>query len=69
MVAEGDWVAYRWTMSGTHKGEYEGIAPTGKPVKFTGITMLRFSKGKIVEDIYEIGSREFKEQVGQPVMN
>jgi predicted ester cyclase len=66
MVAEGDWVAYRWSMTGIHKGVYEGIAPTGKPVKFTGISMLRFANGKIVEDIFEIGSKDFREQVAHP---
>ena len=50
MVAEGDKVAVRWTGRGTQKGEFMGIAPTGKPVTITGISILRIAGGKIVEE-------------------
>ena len=63
MLAEGDKVAFRWTMRGTHQGEFGGIAPTGKPVKVTGITIVRFAGGKIVEDRYESGSPDVKQQL------
>ena len=50
MVAEGDKVATRWTMRGTHRGEFRGIAPTGKQIAVTGIGIFRFSpEGKVVE--------------------
>jgi predicted ester cyclase len=63
MVAEGDLVAYRWTMNGTHQGEFHGIAPTGKPVQFTGITIVRFADGKIVHDQFQSSSPDMAEQV------
>jgi steroid delta-isomerase-like uncharacterized protein len=50
MVAEGDKVATRVTMTGTHKGEYMGIPPTSKKVTVSGIFIDRFAGGKIVED-------------------
>lgn len=51
MVAEGDKVALRWTWRVTHsKGEYMGIAPTGKQMTITGIFILRIEGGKIVEE-------------------
>jgi steroid delta-isomerase-like uncharacterized protein len=49
IVAEGDLVVTRWTVRGTHTGEWRGIAPTGKPVTITGITIHRVVDGKIVE--------------------
>jgi steroid delta-isomerase-like uncharacterized protein len=49
IIAEGDKVAYRWTGSGTHKGELMGIAPTGKHGTMTGINIFRIASGKIVE--------------------
>ena len=49
MVAEGDKVVARYTMSGTHKGGLMGIAATGKKVSITGIEIIRVSAGKLVE--------------------
>jgi predicted ester cyclase len=49
-VAEGDFVATRWTGRGTHKGDLMGIAPTGKQVTVTGITVSRLASGKVVEE-------------------
>jgi steroid delta-isomerase-like uncharacterized protein len=49
-IAEGDKVVTRWTMRGTHQGEFRGIAPTGGQIKVTGIGIFRFSEeGKVVE--------------------
>jgi steroid delta-isomerase-like uncharacterized protein len=48
-VDEGDKVASRWTIAGTHQGELLGIPPTGKQATWTGITIYRFAGGKIVE--------------------
>jgi ketosteroid isomerase-like protein len=52
-VAEGDLVATVWGTTGTHQGEWPSplgpIAPTGKPITFTGTTTLRVTDGRIVE--------------------
>lgn len=48
-VSVGDKVVVRWTDHGTHQGEFLGMAPTGKRVKTTGITIFRMAGGKIVE--------------------
>jgi len=54
MIAEGDLVALRWTLTGTHRGGYEtpfGTLPsTGNSVTRQGITIFRLSQGKIVEE-------------------
>ena len=50
VVAEGDKVVNRWSVSGTHKGEFMGVAPTGKRVTITGIQICRIVDSKVVED-------------------
>ncbi len=50
MVVEGDKVATRWASTGTHQGELEGVAPTGKNFSLSGISIARFANGKIVEE-------------------
>jgi predicted ester cyclase len=50
MIAEGDKVAERFTGRGTHKGEWMGIAPTGKQVTIQGMAIHRITDGKIVEN-------------------
>jgi predicted ester cyclase len=49
LIAEGDKVVIRWKMKATHEHEFRGIAPGGKPVTITGITILRMPGGKIAE--------------------
>ena len=49
LIAEGDKVAARWTVQATHSGEFKGMAPTGKRVTITGITMVRIVEGKIAD--------------------
>jgi steroid delta-isomerase-like uncharacterized protein len=49
MVAEGDMVAYLGRISGTHRGEMFGFAPTGKRASVWGINFFRFENDKIVE--------------------
>ena len=49
MVAEGDKVAIRVINTGTHKGEFQGIPPTGKKVSFEGRDFITLRGGKIVE--------------------
>ncbi len=48
-IAEGDTVVQRWTARATHKGEFQGIPPTGRRGTVTGITIYRLSVGEIVE--------------------
>lgn len=49
LVADDDNVAIAYTVTGTHQGEFLGIAPTGRPIKARGVQIARFENGLIVE--------------------
>jgi predicted ester cyclase len=49
LIAEGDKVVARWRSRATHRGDYMGIAPSGKDVEFTGISFYRIEGNKIAE--------------------
>ncbi len=49
MVAEGDKVVKRFTLRGTHTGDFDGLPPTGKQFTLEGITIVRLADAKIQE--------------------
>lgn len=48
-ITERDVVVTRWMMSGTHEGEFMGVAPTGKLVTVMGMDIVRIVDGEILE--------------------
>lgn len=48
-ISEGDKVASRFEWTGTHKGTFLGIPPTGKAVRVWGIVIDRLVEGRIKE--------------------
>ena len=50
MIAEGDMVAARFIMRGTHRGTFFGVPPTGKPIQVQAMNFYRLSEGQIVEE-------------------
>jgi steroid delta-isomerase-like uncharacterized protein len=49
LIAEGETATARWSCRGTHKGDLNGIAATGKQFNITGVSNARFTNGKMVE--------------------
>jgi predicted ester cyclase len=49
LVADEDQVAIAYTLSGTHEGEFQGIAPTHRRIEVRGVQIGRFENGMIVE--------------------
>lgn len=49
VLKSGTYDAVRWVARGTHKGEFQGIPPTGNRAEWTGIGMHRYADGKMVE--------------------
>jgi steroid delta-isomerase-like uncharacterized protein len=63
-VAEGDKVVARCSVRGKHEGEFLGRSATQAPVEFTGITIVRIHKGKIVEAWNNFDFMTMYKQVG-----
>jgi steroid delta-isomerase-like uncharacterized protein len=66
IIAEADKVAINWTVTGTQLGALMGIPATGRPVKFTGITIYRFASGKIVENWWAYDALGMIQQITTP---
>ena len=63
-VAEGDMVVTRWTARGTHRGELMGVAPSGRQIVVSGMSMDRISGGKIAENWVNWEALEMMQQIG-----
>jgi hypothetical protein len=49
VIAEGDKIVARNTVTGTHRGEFMGVGPTGRSVTYNEIFIFRFAAGRVVE--------------------
>ncbi len=67
ILADGDFVAGRWTAAGTHLASWAGVEPTGKPMRFSAINVFRFSDGKVVELWNHRDDLGLMQQLGAPV--
>jgi predicted ester cyclase len=64
IIAEGDKVWVRLTYTATHTGEFFGIAPTGKKIKFSAVAIYRIVNDKLVEGWFVSESFDFLKQLG-----
>jgi steroid delta-isomerase-like uncharacterized protein len=64
LIAEGDKVVYRYSATGTHKGDLSGIAATGKTVTITGMVISRILNGKVQEDWEQTDMLGLMQQLG-----
>ena len=62
-IAEGDTVVARFSAQGTHNGRWLDFEPTGKAIRYTGLTWARIADGKIVEHHTEWDKASLIEQV------
>lgn len=63
-IAEGDLVAARCAVRGSHQADTLGFAPTQRPVEFEGISIVRVRHGKIVEAWNQFDFMRMFEQLG-----
>ena len=64
LIVEGDRVAGRVTVRGTHKGEFMGISPTGRQVTIEGMFIGRAAAGKIAETWSQFDATGLMQQLG-----
>jgi steroid delta-isomerase-like uncharacterized protein len=64
MIAEGDKVATRYRLEGTHEGELFGVPPTGRRLSIESITVERVSEGRIREHWRVTDSLDMMQQLG-----
>src|SRR5215203_1486449 len=64
MIAEGDKVAVRYTVEGTHEGELLGVPPTGRRVSIESFTVERVSDGRIREHWHVTDTLDMMQQMG-----
>ncbi len=64
IIAEGDKVWVRLTYTGTHTGEFFGLAPTGNKITATAVAMYRIDNGKLVEGRFITDTLGMNKQIG-----
>ncbi len=64
LVAEGDTVVSRWTLTGTHTGEFLGVAPTGRTVRVSGMSLDHLRDGMVVSGFDGWDALGFRQQLG-----
>jgi steroid delta-isomerase-like uncharacterized protein len=64
LVTEGDKVAVRYNIIGTHKGEFQGIPPTGKEVSFGAMDFITLIDGKVAEEWEIADTMGLMQQIG-----
>jgi predicted ester cyclase len=62
ILAQGDRLAFRWSVSGTHLGDWVGIPPTGNHITATGIIIYRIAEGKAVEGWSSVDNSRSEEE-------
>ena len=64
IVAEGDKVAVRLNVTGTHKGEFQGIAPSGRKLSLDEMAFLTIIDGRITKGWITSDTMGFMQQIG-----
>lgn len=64
LVAEGNKVVTRWTLTGTHRGEFMGIPATGRAIRVSGMSLDRIENGQIQEGFDGWDALGLRQQLG-----
>lgn len=64
MISEGNKVLTRWELTGTHTGEFLGVAPTGKQIKVGGMSLDRIENDWVAEGFDGWDALGLRQQLG-----
>jgi predicted ester cyclase len=64
MISEGNKVLTRWELTGTHTGEFLGLAPTGTKIKVGGMSLDRIEDGWVAEGFDGWDALGLRQQLG-----
>ena len=64
LIAEGETIVARWACRGTHQGDLNGIAPTGKQFVISGVSIMRLAGGKFTEGWINWDAMGLMQQLG-----
>jgi steroid delta-isomerase-like uncharacterized protein len=67
LLGDGEYVAARWTASGTHTGPWGDVQPTGRFTTFSGVNIFRFERGRVAEIWNHRDDLGLREQLGVAV--
>jgi steroid delta-isomerase-like uncharacterized protein len=63
-LSQGNQVAVHWRATGTQKGEFLGIPPTGQQVEVYGISLERIENGRVLEELVYFDQLSLMQQLG-----
>lgn len=64
LIAENDKVVALWNITGTHQGEFRGVAPTGRKISLDGITIHQLANEKIMDSFVSVDMWRMMQQLG-----
>ena len=67
VIASGDHAVARWRATGTHKGEYKGIAPTNRQFNVRGCNVHEIRNGRIIKTVGYSNELVLMQQLGAPM--
>jgi SnoaL-like polyketide cyclase len=63
VITQDDLVAIRYSATGTHTGEFQGFAPTGQTITWTGMNFYQIECGRIADVWSEVDAQSRSEQL------
>ena len=64
IIAEGDTVVARWTLTGTHRGPFLGVSPTGRTIRVRGMSLDQLQDGVLVSGFDGWDNLGLRQQLG-----